>query len=83
MFSFENVVAVIVRYKSGRKLIDNQLKKDRNILIDSSNLDSNQVKIFNAGNLDYYHTSDALLIEAEKYKNSDFPVKMNFFDITL
>lgn len=26
MFSFENVVAVTVRYKSGRKLIDNQLK---------------------------------------------------------
>lgn len=26
MFSFENTVAITVRYSSGRKLLDNQLK---------------------------------------------------------
>lgn len=63
------------------ELIQNQLKKERNILIDESNLDSKEVKIFNADNLDFYHSSDALLIEAEKYKNgeeTDFELLIDF-----
>ncbi|MBD3362579.1 hypothetical protein GF362_02570 [Candidatus Dojkabacteria bacterium] len=52
-------------------LLERQLKENKGVYLSEQNMNNEQVKIIDAGNLEYYHTSDALLLEALKKENGE------------